>query len=258
MGKVIGRPSVFLVGSKEEAKQQVKTLARKLYGLVNKTAAGNEPCAWRWQFRLSSQSRSQTRQRFRNYQSETCPAGAAINAPSAIERLICATNLSLPLFLSGLSRHTKSVQSCEREKNGDVHKTNRKYDGRAGAHSTTIIADQDTDQADGETTRIGRHDIALRPCTAFSAGACSSFSLKPEINEILGSGNRDSQPITVRGRGIWDAEASDYCRSSSRSRAALATSLARRDQHVRAQIPCRPGGGILSTAGCRADRQGSL
>jgi len=39
VGKVIGRPSVFLVGSKEEAKQQVKTLARKLYGLVNKTAA---------------------------------------------------------------------------------------------------------------------------------------------------------------------------------------------------------------------------
>ena len=36
-GKVIGRPSVSLVGSKEEAKQQAKTLARslglKLYGV---------------------------------------------------------------------------------------------------------------------------------------------------------------------------------------------------------------------------------
>jgi hypothetical protein len=30
VGKVIGRPSVFLVGSKEEAKQQAKTLARSL------------------------------------------------------------------------------------------------------------------------------------------------------------------------------------------------------------------------------------
>jgi hypothetical protein len=41
-GKVIGRPSVSLVGSKEEAKQQAKTLARslglKLYGIVDKTA----------------------------------------------------------------------------------------------------------------------------------------------------------------------------------------------------------------------------
>jgi hypothetical protein len=41
---------------------------------------------------------------------------------------------------------------------------------------------------------------------AFSAGACSSFSLKPEINEILGSANRDfsadlvpgTQPVRVR------------------------------------------------------------
>ena len=50
VGKVIGRPSVFLVGSKEEAKQQAKTLARslglKLYGLVDKTAARNEPRPW--------------------------------------------------------------------------------------------------------------------------------------------------------------------------------------------------------------------
>jgi hypothetical protein len=43
-GKVIGTPSVLLVGSKEEAKQQAKTLARslglKVYGIVDKTAAG--------------------------------------------------------------------------------------------------------------------------------------------------------------------------------------------------------------------------
>jgi hypothetical protein len=41
------------------------------------------------------------------------------------------------------------------KKYGDVHKTSRKYDGRAGAHASTIIADQDTDQADGDTTCIG-------------------------------------------------------------------------------------------------------
>jgi hypothetical protein len=50
VGKVIGRPSVFLVGNKGEAKQQAKTLARslglKLYGLVDKTAARNEPRPW--------------------------------------------------------------------------------------------------------------------------------------------------------------------------------------------------------------------
>ena len=49
-GKVIGRPSVSLVGSKEEAKQQAKTLARslglKLYGLVDKTTDRNEPYPW--------------------------------------------------------------------------------------------------------------------------------------------------------------------------------------------------------------------
>jgi predicted dinucleotide-binding enzyme len=42
-GRVIGRPSVFLVGSKEEAKQQAKTLARslglKVYGVVDKSTA---------------------------------------------------------------------------------------------------------------------------------------------------------------------------------------------------------------------------
>jgi hypothetical protein len=46
-GKVIGRPSVSLVGSKEEAKQQAKTLARslrlKLYGIVDKTGAQSWP-----------------------------------------------------------------------------------------------------------------------------------------------------------------------------------------------------------------------
>ena len=40
-GKVIGTPSVLLVGSKEEAKHQAKTLARslglKVYGIVEKT-----------------------------------------------------------------------------------------------------------------------------------------------------------------------------------------------------------------------------
>ncbi|HYZ41910.1 MAG TPA: hypothetical protein VE687_14995 [Stellaceae bacterium] len=48
-GKVIGRPSVFLVGSKEEAKQRVKTLARslrlKVYGIVDKTGT-DEPRPW--------------------------------------------------------------------------------------------------------------------------------------------------------------------------------------------------------------------
>ena len=40
-GSVIGPPSVFLVGSKEEAKHQAKTLARslglKVYGVVDKS-----------------------------------------------------------------------------------------------------------------------------------------------------------------------------------------------------------------------------
>ena len=49
-GKVIGQPSVSLVGSKEEAKQQAKTLARslglKLYGIVDKTGARDEPRPW--------------------------------------------------------------------------------------------------------------------------------------------------------------------------------------------------------------------
>jgi hypothetical protein len=46
-GKVVGRPSVFPVGSKEEAKSQAKTLARslglKVYGIVDKTAGGGAP-----------------------------------------------------------------------------------------------------------------------------------------------------------------------------------------------------------------------
>jgi hypothetical protein len=43
-GKVVGRPSVFHVSSKEEAKRQAKTLAQslglKVYGIVDKAAAG--------------------------------------------------------------------------------------------------------------------------------------------------------------------------------------------------------------------------
>ena len=50
IGKVIGRPSVSLVGSKEEAKQQAKTLARslglKLFGIVDKTGTSAEPRPW--------------------------------------------------------------------------------------------------------------------------------------------------------------------------------------------------------------------
>jgi len=49
-GKVIGTPSVLLVGSKEEAKQQAKTLARslglKVYGIVDKTTTGEKPRPW--------------------------------------------------------------------------------------------------------------------------------------------------------------------------------------------------------------------
>jgi len=49
-GKVIGGPSVFLVGTKEEAKQQAKTLARslglKVYGIVDKSGMSEEPGPW--------------------------------------------------------------------------------------------------------------------------------------------------------------------------------------------------------------------
>ena len=49
-GKVIGTPLVLLVGSKEEAKHQAKTLARslglKVYGIVDKTGTGEEPHPW--------------------------------------------------------------------------------------------------------------------------------------------------------------------------------------------------------------------
>ena len=45
VGKVMGKPSVFLVESKEEAKQQAKTLTRSLglgvYGFVDKTGTGD-------------------------------------------------------------------------------------------------------------------------------------------------------------------------------------------------------------------------
>jgi hypothetical protein len=49
-GKLIGRPSVSLVASKGEAKQQAKTLARslglKVYGIVDKTGTSEEPRPW--------------------------------------------------------------------------------------------------------------------------------------------------------------------------------------------------------------------
>ena len=49
-GNVVGTPSVLIVGSKEEAKQQAKTLARslglKVYGIVDKTGTGEEPRPW--------------------------------------------------------------------------------------------------------------------------------------------------------------------------------------------------------------------
>ena len=44
---MIGTPSVLLVGSKEEANRQAKTLARslglKLYGIVDKRGMGAKP-----------------------------------------------------------------------------------------------------------------------------------------------------------------------------------------------------------------------
>lgn len=46
-GKVIGRPSVQFVATKDEARQQAKTLARslglKVYGVVDKTASLGDP-----------------------------------------------------------------------------------------------------------------------------------------------------------------------------------------------------------------------
>jgi len=43
-GKITGLPSIFLVGTKEEAKQRAKALARtlglKTYGIVDKTGTG--------------------------------------------------------------------------------------------------------------------------------------------------------------------------------------------------------------------------
>lgn len=43
VGKITGQPSIFLVGSKEEAKQRAKALARtlglKTYGIVDKTGS---------------------------------------------------------------------------------------------------------------------------------------------------------------------------------------------------------------------------
>jgi hypothetical protein len=49
-GNVIGRPSILLVVSKEEVKQQAKKLARslglKVYGIVDKTGTSKEPRPW--------------------------------------------------------------------------------------------------------------------------------------------------------------------------------------------------------------------
>ena len=46
-GKITGRPSIFLVSTKEEAKQTAKALARtlglKTYGIVDKTSAAVLP-----------------------------------------------------------------------------------------------------------------------------------------------------------------------------------------------------------------------
>ncbi len=46
-GQITGRPSIFLVSSKEEAKQKARALARTLglksYGLVDKTTTGDRP-----------------------------------------------------------------------------------------------------------------------------------------------------------------------------------------------------------------------
>ena len=48
-GKVTGRASIFLAGSKNEAKQQAKALARtlglKTYGIVDKTRTAELPAS---------------------------------------------------------------------------------------------------------------------------------------------------------------------------------------------------------------------
>jgi hypothetical protein len=48
-GKVTGRPAIFLVGNKEEAKQRAKALARtlglKTYGIVDKTSTAELPAS---------------------------------------------------------------------------------------------------------------------------------------------------------------------------------------------------------------------
>jgi hypothetical protein len=85
--------------------------------------------------------------------------------------------------------------------------------------------------------------LIAEPSTAvMSAGARSSSLSNRKSNEILGSADRDSRATTNWCLGIWDAEATDYSRSCPRSHRALASSLARRDRHVRTQIPRRPGG----------------
>ncbi len=48
-GKITGPPSVFLVGTKEEAKKRAKALARtlglKTYGIVDKTSTAGLPAS---------------------------------------------------------------------------------------------------------------------------------------------------------------------------------------------------------------------
>jgi hypothetical protein len=41
-GKVIATPSVLLVRSKEEARQQARSLGLKVYGIVDKTGTGDQ------------------------------------------------------------------------------------------------------------------------------------------------------------------------------------------------------------------------
>jgi len=50
VGKVVGKPSIFLVASKDEAKQQAKIFTRSLglrvYGFVDKTSVNDAARPW--------------------------------------------------------------------------------------------------------------------------------------------------------------------------------------------------------------------